>query len=122
MSTTAPAAPHVKSGKFRALAVSGAARQPYFPEVPTLRELGYDVEYYQWIGLFAPRDTPEGPMKVLREAVKKAVQDPEFKASMDKVRVPIAYKDADEFKKWWDADSAKLADVIKKIGKVEAPK
>lgn len=122
MSTTAPAAPHVQSGKFRALAVSGATRHQHFPDVPTLRELGYDVEYYLWIGLFAPKGTPEGPMKILREAVKKAVQDPEFKAAMDKVRVPIAYKDADEFRTWWDADSAKLADVIKKIGKVEAPK
>jgi hypothetical protein len=36
--------------------------------------------------------------------------------------VPISYKDADEFRTWWDADSAKLADVIKKIGKVDAPK
>jgi tripartite-type tricarboxylate transporter receptor subunit TctC len=122
MSTTGPAAPHVQSGKFRALAVSGAARQPYFPDVPTLRELGYDVEYYLWIGLFAPKDTPAGPMKILRDAVKKAVQDPEFKAAMDKVKVPTNYKDADEFKTWWDADSARLVDAIRKIGKVEAPK
>jgi tripartite-type tricarboxylate transporter receptor subunit TctC len=61
-------------------------------------------------------------MKVLRDAVKKAVQDPEFKAAMDKVQVPINYKDADEFKTWWDADSNRLADVIRKIGKVEAAK
>ena len=122
MSTTGPAGPHVKSGKFRALGVSGATRHPFFPDVPTLREVGYDVEYYLWIGLFAPKDTPAGPMKVLRETVKKAVQDPEFKAAMEKIQVPINYKDAEEFKPWWDADSNRLADVIRKIGKVEAPK
>jgi tripartite-type tricarboxylate transporter receptor subunit TctC len=119
-STTGPAAPHVKSGKFRALAVTGATRHPYFPDVPTLKELGYDVEYYLWIGLFAPKSTPAGPMKVLREAVRKAVQDPEYRAALDKIQVPIAYKDADDFRAWWDADSAKLADVIRRIGRVES--
>jgi tripartite-type tricarboxylate transporter receptor subunit TctC len=119
MSTTGPAAPHVKSGKLRPLAVSGATRQPYFPDVPTLKELGYDVEYYLWCGLFAPKNTPPAVLTVLRDAVRKAVQDPEFKAAMDKVQVPIAYQDADEFRAWWEADAAKLAEVIKAIGKIE---
>ncbi|HEY7518574.1 MAG TPA: tripartite tricarboxylate transporter substrate binding protein [Methylomirabilota bacterium] len=120
MSTTGPAAPHVKSGKLRALAVSGATRQPYFPDVPTLKELGYDVEYYLWCGLFAPRNTPPAALNVLRDAVRKAMQDPEFKGAMDKVQVPIAYQDADEFRAWWEADAVRLAEVIKAIGKVEA--
>jgi tripartite-type tricarboxylate transporter receptor subunit TctC len=119
MSTTGPAAPHVKSGKLRPLAVSGAARQPYFPDVPTLRELGYDVEYYLWCGLFAPKGTPTAALTVLGNAVRRAMQDPEFKAAMDKVQVPIAYQDADEFRAWWDADAARLAEVIRAIGKVE---
>lgn len=120
MSTTGPAAPHVKSGKLRPLAVSGAARQPYFPDVPTLKELGYDVEYYLWCGLFAPKNTPPAALTVLRDAVRRAMQDPEFKGAMDKVQVPIAYQDADEFRAWWDADASRLADVIKAIGRVEA--
>jgi tripartite-type tricarboxylate transporter receptor subunit TctC len=119
MSTTGPAAPHVKSGKLRALAVSGAARQPYFPDVPTLKELGYDVEYYLWCGLFAPKNTPAAALTTLRDAVRRAVQDPEFKGAMDKVQVPIAYQDADEFRAWWEADAARLAEVIKAIGKIE---
>jgi tripartite-type tricarboxylate transporter receptor subunit TctC len=119
MSTTGPAAPHVKSGKLRALAVSGASRHPHYPDVPTLKELGYDVEYYLWIGLFAPKNTPPAVMTVWRDAVRKAVQDPEFKTAMDKIQVPTAYQDADEFRAWWDADAARLADVIRKIGKVE---
>jgi tripartite-type tricarboxylate transporter receptor subunit TctC len=119
MSTTGPAAPHVKSGKLRPLAVSGATRQPYFPDVPTLKELGYDVEYYLWCGLFAPKNTPAAALTVLRDAVRRAMQDPEFKGAMDKVQVPIAYQDAEEFRAWWDADAARLADVIKSIGRVE---
>jgi tripartite-type tricarboxylate transporter receptor subunit TctC len=117
-STTGPAAPHVKSGKFRALAVTSAVRHPHF-DAPTLKELGYDVEYYLWCGLFAPKNTPPAVMTALRDAVRKAVQDAEFKGAMDKIQVPIAYQDADEFRAWWDADSARLAEAIKRIGKVE---
>ena len=119
MSTTGPAAPHIRSGKLRPLAVSGATRQPYFPDVPTLRELGYDVEYYLWCGLFAPKGTPPAALAVLRDAVRRAMQDAEFKSAMDKVQVPVAYQDAEEFRAWWDADAVRLAEVIKAIGKVE---
>lgn len=119
MSTTGPAAPHVKSGKFRALAVTGAARHLHYPDVPTLKELGYDVEYYLWIGLFVPRATPAVAVKALREAVKQAVDDPAFKSAMEKIQVPIAYQDADEFRAWWDADAARLAEAVKRIGRLE---
>jgi tripartite-type tricarboxylate transporter receptor subunit TctC len=117
-STTGPAAPHVKSGKFRALAVTSAARHPHF-DAPTLKELGLDVEYYLWIALFAPKATPSPVQKALREAVKQAVEDPAFKSALEKIQSPLAYQDADEFRAWWDADAAKLAEVIKKIGRIE---
>ncbi len=113
------ASPHVKSGKLRPLAITGAARHPYFPDVPTLKELGYDVEYYLWIGMFALKNTPAGPMKALREAIRRAVDDPPFKNAMEKIQTPIAYKDADQFRVWWDAEAVRLAEVIKRIGRVE---
>jgi tripartite-type tricarboxylate transporter receptor subunit TctC len=113
------ASPHIKSGKVRALAVTGAQRHPYFPDLPTLKELGYDVEYYLWIGLFTPRGTPAPTVKVLREAVRQAVDDPSFKSAMEKIQTPIAYKDADEFRTWLGVDAARLAKVIQRIGKVE---
>jgi tripartite-type tricarboxylate transporter receptor subunit TctC len=119
MSTTGPAAPHVKSGKFRALAVTGAARHPHYPDVPTLKELGYDVEYYLWVGLFAPAATPAAAVKALREAVRQAVEDPAFKSAMEKIQVPIAYQDAEAFRGWWDADAVRLAEAVKRIGRVE---
>ena len=118
-STIGPATPHVKSGKFRALGVTSVTRQPYFPDVPTLKELGYDVEYYLWIGLFAPKATPAPVMKALRDAVKQAVEDPGFRSALEKISSPLAYQDADEFGKWWDADATRLGEVIKKIGKVD---
>jgi tripartite-type tricarboxylate transporter receptor subunit TctC len=48
------------------------------------------------------------------------VQDPEFKSAMEKLQTPIAYQDADEFKAGWDRDAGILADVIRKIGRVDS--
>ena len=113
------ALPHIKAGKLRPLASFGATRLAALPDVPTLKELGYDVEYYLWAGLFAPRAVPPTVFTTLREATRRAVQDPEFRAAMDKVETPIAYQDADEFRTWWDADARRLATVIRQIGRVE---
>lgn len=118
-SPPALAVPHLKAGKIRALATWGATRLAAFPEIPTMKELGYNVEYYLWAGLFAPRSVPENVVKVLREAVRQAVQDPEFKTAMEKIQTPIAYLDADEFREWWERDAQTLAAVIKRIGRIE---
>ena len=119
VSPTGISAPHIKSGKLRALATFSAARHPRFADVPTMKELGYDIEYYFWTGVFAPKSVPANVVKTLREAVRQAVQDPEFKNPIDKADTEIAYLDADEFKKFWDRDAQTLAAVIKRIGRVE---
>jgi tripartite-type tricarboxylate transporter receptor subunit TctC len=119
-SPPALAAPHIEAGKMRALATWGATRLAAFPDVPTLKELGYDVEYYIWTGLFAPRGVPANVIQTLRDATRKAVEDPEFKSSMDKAKTPLAYQDADEFKAFWDRDAQRIAATIQFIGKTEA--
>lgn len=119
VSPTGIAAPHIKSGKLGALATFSATRHPRFPDVPTMKELGYDIEYYFWTGLFAPKNVPPAVVKTLRDAVRHAVQDPEFKNTLDKADTEVAYLDADEFKKFWDRDAATLAAVIKRIGRIE---
>ena len=59
---------HVKAGKVRVLATWGEARHPALPDVPTLKELGYDAQFSQWTGLFVPAGTPEPVIAKLREA------------------------------------------------------
>jgi len=118
-SPPALALPHIQAGKMRALATWGAQRLAAFPDVPTLKELGHDIEYYIWTGLFAPKGVPAAVLQTLREATRKAVDDPDFKAAMEKAKTPIAYQDADEFKAFWDADARRIADVIQKIGRIE---
>jgi tripartite-type tricarboxylate transporter receptor subunit TctC len=119
-SPPALAAPHIEAGKMRALATWGATRLAAFPDVPTMKELGYDVEYYIWTGLFVQKGVPPHIFQSLRDATRRAVQDDEFKAAMDKAKTPIAYQDADEFKAFWDKDAQRIASVIQFIGKTEA--
>jgi tripartite-type tricarboxylate transporter receptor subunit TctC len=107
----------VKAGKLRVLANTGAKRLAAYPDIPTLKELGYDVEVYLWTGLFAPKDVPAPVIKTLRDAVRQAAQDDEFKAASEKMQMPPAYQDADEFKAWWDKDSEMLAAAIRRMGK-----
>jgi tripartite-type tricarboxylate transporter receptor subunit TctC len=109
----------IKSGDLRPLAVSSDKRLSAYPDIPTLKELGYDVEYYIWCGLFAPQATPKEILKILREAVQKVVATPEFKTAMEKMNTPIDYRDADDFKKFWDADAERLIKTIRQIGKVQ---
>ena len=114
--------PHVKAGKLRPLASWGPKRHEGFPDVPTFKELGYDIEYLIWAGMFAPKGTPEPVMKVLRDAARRAVEDGEFKTMMAKVNSPIHYLDAPDFQKFWMSDAKRLAEVVKVVGKVEEKK
>ena len=109
----------IKGGKMRALASWSTQRLALLPDLPTFKELGYDAEFYIWAGVFAPAATPAPIVARLREAVRNAVSDPDFRGAMDKVATPIAYLDAPEFQKYWDQDARRLAVALEKIGKVE---
>lgn len=108
----------IKAGKMRALAVWGDKRLASLPEVPSMKELGYDATFYIWSGLFAPAATPQSIMAVLRDAARRTAEDPEFKEAMAKVETPIAYLDAPEFKTFLDRDSQRLRVAVERIGKV----
>jgi tripartite-type tricarboxylate transporter receptor subunit TctC len=119
MTPVSLAAAHVKAGKLRLLAHSGNGPVVAYPEVPTFKSQGYDVEYTAWAGLVAPKGTPPHVVKILRDAVRQAVKEPEVVTSHAKLETPVAYMDADEFNAWWAKDAARLAEVVKQIGKVE---
>jgi len=113
---------HVRSGKLRTIVSWGATRIPAYPDVPTFKEQGYDIEYYIWAGMFVPVATPEPVQKTLRDAVRRAVEDPDFKATMAKLDSPIAYLDGPDFAKYWRTDAERLARVVKVVGRVEEKK
>jgi tripartite-type tricarboxylate transporter receptor subunit TctC len=120
MSAGGPAAisGHVKAGKLRTVVSWGAERHPNYPDVPTFKEQGYDIVYYIWAGMFVPAATPAPVLKVLRDATRQAVADPDFKNQMAKLNSPVQYLDAPEFAKYLDADAKRLAAVVKVVGKV----
>jgi tripartite-type tricarboxylate transporter receptor subunit TctC len=115
--------PQIKAGKLRALAGWGASRVAAMPDVPTFKELGYpDAEFYIWAGIFAPKGTPEPVLAKLRTGTREAVNDPAFKNAMDKLETPIVFRQGDEFQKFFDADAKRLAEGVRRVGKIEEKK
>jgi tripartite-type tricarboxylate transporter receptor subunit TctC len=112
----------IRAKRFRPLASFGGKRLASMPDVPTLKELGIDAEYYIWAGLLAPAETPAAIQQKLRDSVRRAVQDPDFKNALAKVETPVNYLDAPEFRKYWDADAQKLAAAVKTVKIVEQKK
>ncbi|MCC7347807.1 MAG: tripartite tricarboxylate transporter substrate binding protein [Variibacter sp.] len=110
--------PQVKAGKLRPLASFGARRIAQFPDVPTFKELGYDIEYYQWIGVFAPAKVPAAIVNVVREAVARAAKERDFLDAMERAGSGVHYMDADEFRVFWDKDSKAIEDAVNAIGKL----
>jgi tripartite-type tricarboxylate transporter receptor subunit TctC len=119
MSPTSIALPHIKGGKVRPLAVSSAVRAKSLPDVLTFKEQGYDLEYYFWVGLFAPKGTPDPIINKLREAINTAAHSKEFLGTLDKLGQELAYMDQPEFAKFWAADAEKMEEAINSIGRVQ---
>ncbi|MBP1723038.1 MAG: Tat pathway signal protein [Deltaproteobacteria bacterium] len=109
----------LKGGLVKVLANWADKRISPFADAPTLKESGYDVEFYVWAALLAPKGTPPEVIKILREATRKAVEDPTFRAAMDAIQTPLVYMDADEFQPFWDRDAQKLSEVVRRIGKIQ---
>jgi tripartite-type tricarboxylate transporter receptor subunit TctC len=110
----------IKAGKARPLALFGRQRSPALPDVPTMKEAGYDVEYYLWVGLFAPKGTPANVVTYWREVVNKAAHGEQFKAALANLGQELAYMDQPEFAAFWEADTKRIEAAIRSIGKVES--
>ena len=110
---------HVKSGKLRVLAHWGNGKLDALPDVPALKDAGYDAEYAQWSGLFVPAGTPEPVAQRLRAAARAAANDPKVKEVILNAGSPILYQDTPDFEKYVQADVRRMADVVRKMGKVE---
>jgi tripartite-type tricarboxylate transporter receptor subunit TctC len=110
---------HIKAGKLRALGHWGNAPLASMPEVPSLKDAGYAAEYAQWSGLFIPAGVPEPIAQRLRAAAKIAASDAKVKEIIGNAGSPIQYLDAPEFEKYVQADSKRMVDVVKRIGRLD---
>ncbi len=113
---------HIRSGKLRPLAVTSAKRADALPDVPTMKELGVDVDYGVWHGVFVAAKTPPEVIKVIRDAVRMAVADPDFVGALQKISAAVAYLDLPEFQKFVADETRAMAAVVKRIGRVEEKK
>lgn len=109
----------IKAGKARPLALFGATRSKALPDVPTMKELGYNIEYYLWVGMFAPKNTPQPVITYLRTVFKQAAMTEQFKTAMANLGQDVDYLDAPEFAKFWDADAARIEEAVRTIGRVQ---
>lgn len=118
VTSIAAASGQLKAGKLRALACFSPRRAASLPDVPTLKELGYNVEFSLWVGLFAPAKTPQSAVDVIRTAVKKAANGDQFKTAIHNIGDEVAYLDQSDFKKFWDEDAKRVEAAVHAIGKV----
>jgi tripartite-type tricarboxylate transporter receptor subunit TctC len=110
---------YVTAGKIRVLAHWGNNKLETMPDVPSLKQAGYNVEYAQWSGLFVPAATPEPVVQRLRAAARAAANDPKVREVILKAGSPILYQDEPEFEKYVAEDVRRMSSVVKKIGKVQ---
>ena len=109
----------VKAGKAKPLASFGARRSKVLPDVPTMKELGYDVEYYLWVGIWAVKGTPEPVITYLRDAVGKAAHSDTFGKALVNLGQELDYLDQPAFAKFWAEDTQRIEAAIRQIGKVQ---
>jgi tripartite-type tricarboxylate transporter receptor subunit TctC len=115
--STSATLPHIKAGKLRPLASFGATRSKVLPDVPVLKELGYDVQYYLWAGIFAPKGTATPIITTLRTTIGQVVQSDQFQTALANAGQDLAYLDGPDFQKFWDEDGKRTDEAVIAIGR-----
>jgi tripartite-type tricarboxylate transporter receptor subunit TctC len=119
VSSIAAASAQMKAGKLRALAQFGEKRAASEPNLPTLKELGYDVEFSLWVGLFAPKATPAPIVQRLGAESRKVAESEQFRSAIHNIGDEVAYLDQAAFARFWDADAKRVEAAVQSIGKVQ---
>lgn len=112
--TTSTARSPVQAGKMRILAVTSAARNPNYPDIPTIAEKGlpgYDMD--DWFGLFAATGTPAPIISRMQAVVAQALRDPALLATMAPLGVVAVGNSSNEFSAWLNTQRATLQKLIR---------
>ena len=110
---------HVKAGKIRVLGHWGTGKLESMPDVPSLKDQGFNAEYAQWSGLFVPSGTPEAVVQRLRTAARMAAQDTKAREVIHNAGSPVQFLDSADFEKYVQADIKRMSDVVRRMGKLE---
>lgn len=107
--------PLVEQNKIRPIAIMAETRDKDLPNVPTFKELGYDIFYGAWRGIAAPKGLPPAVRKTLIDAFTKAIKSPAVTDKFDKAGFPVVYKDADGFRKYVEQDYKDLKKILAEL-------
>ena len=114
MASTAAQAQHVRSGKMRALALTGDKRSHTMPEVPTLKELGIDVVAHAWWGILAPAGTPKPIIDKIHAELVKAIKLPDVNKTLTETQgMDVVALSPDDTQKWINENIARWGKVVK---------
>jgi len=112
MASTAAQAPHVRSGKMRALVLTGEKRSHTMPDVPTLTEQGINVSAYAWWGILAPARTPRPIIDKLHAELVKVIKLPDVNKTLtDTLGMDVIAASPEATRKW-------IAEQMERWGKV----
>jgi len=113
------ATPHLQAGRARALAHWGTGTLPGLADVPSFKQVGIDVTFYDWFAIFAPAGTPPPVFNALRAALRAAAADKQFRDAMGRLNQSIEYRDGPDLQSWYRNEVAWRNQAIRAIGKVD---
>jgi tripartite-type tricarboxylate transporter receptor subunit TctC len=114
MASTAAQAQHVRSGKMRALVLTGDKRSHTMPDVPTLKELGIDVVAHAWWGILAPAGTPKPIIDKFHAELVKAIKLPDVNKMLTETQgMDVVALSPDATQKWIADNMARWGKVVK---------
>jgi tripartite-type tricarboxylate transporter receptor subunit TctC len=115
----AEAIPHIRDGSMRGLATYLNERMPGLPDVPTLKELGYDIVVESRLSIYGPPNLPQDIVKIIQDAFHKAMDSPDFKKVCQSFEVTSSFMDAAQIDKYHRDLSANTKPILIKLGKIK---
>jgi tripartite-type tricarboxylate transporter receptor subunit TctC len=109
---TAQFMPQIAAGKIRALAITDVKRHPDLPNVPTVKDEGYDVVFTMWRAVLAPKGTPPAIVDKLEGAFKKLSADKSFVALIKSLGDQVHFQGGKEFEKTWREEWEQHAKIV----------
>jgi tripartite-type tricarboxylate transporter receptor subunit TctC len=114
--------PLARGNKLKVLAIAGARRLKSVPDIPCFKDFGIDAEYYGWVGIMAPKNTPMAIVEKLREVTKKVAEDKSFIDMIEKPGDEVHFLDGDALVKWMGKESKIVGAIDAELAKEAAKK
>ena len=106
------------TGKLRILALAASKRNPYYPDVPTVKEaIGYDVVVNNWSGVVAPKGVPDEYIKILSDAFERVSKNPVYTEFLENNRLTNDFRNYEQFTEVFNKDADQMMEVLKSLDK-----